>query len=710
MNFSITYQGQGATNFSLPLMLKFSRFMRLKVFLLSTCLFFSNFLDAQNLMTPEQLLQLGRVSGVMVTPDGNQVIYRVSKYDISANKTTSTLFSIPITGGTARTIPGIPGDASLIQALPAGNWGFGYQKQWWETSPGSSKAIQLTHLEKGMHHIRLSPDGKYILFSHSTQEVKVKGSDIYPQFPKADVYIYNHLNYRHWDKWFTGKVSHVYYATYDTGQVGMPVDIMKGEPYDCPQKPFGGAEDFIWSPDGKFIVYVCKKKFGKAYALSTNTDIYFYSLETGKTTDFTSGMMGYDMAPAFSPDGNMLAWTSMKTEGYESDKNDIILCNLKTKKKYNLTRGWDGTVNDFTWSKDGKSLFFTAATNGTIQLFSITLGEDMKGNHIHQLTHGVFDVNTVVGQSGNTLVLDRTDMNHAAELFTLSMADDSMTQLTSVNSQVYSHLSLSRVEKRWIRTTDHKKELVWVIYPPDFDSTRKYPTLLYCEGGPQSPLTQYYSFRWNFQLIAANGYIIVAPNRRGMPGFGVKWNEEISRDFGGQAMKDYLSAIDSMAKLPFVDKSRLGCIGASYGGYSVYLLEGMNNGRFRTFIAHDGMFDTQSWYGTTDEMWFANHDLGLPYGKDQYLKSYTQFNPLTYVDKWTAPILIVQGGIDYRVPVEQGLEAFKATQMLGIKSRLLYFPEEDHRVLQGQDALVWQHEFFRWLRETLNRQSFQPVK
>jgi dipeptidyl aminopeptidase/acylaminoacyl peptidase len=677
--------------------------MKRFAFVASFLLLFIPSVFAQQKMTPELLWQLGRVSGETLTSGSQNLLYSVGRYDIQTDKTHHALYSIPVMGGKAIKVNDSIG--SNFQVLPGGEIGYQYKGQWWEMNANGSDNRQITHTKQPMDNIRLSPSGDYILF---TREVKVKnvlGSDYYPQFNKSDVKIYNNLNFRHWDKWSNGYYSHVMYATFDSaGNVGVPVDIMQYEPYDCPQEPFGGIEDLMWSPDEKYIVYVCKKEYGKAYATSTNTDIYFYNLNNGITTDFTAGMKGYDMLPAFSPDGKRLAWTSMKTDGYESDKNDIVVADVDKKIKLNLTSAWDGTVSNFRWSNDGKYIYFIAAVQGTMQLFSVEVPNNLMTRRlpvVHQVTNGIFDVNNIIGQQDSTLVVMRTDMNHAAEAYRVNVNNGSMQQLTKVNNNIYDSLELSKIEKRWIKTTDGKRELTWIIYPPGFDSAKKYPTLLYCQGGPEDPLTQFYSFRWNFQLMAANGYIVVAPDRRGMPGFGVKWNEAIVKDFGDQPMKDYLSAIDSMAKLPFVDNSRLGCVGASYGGYSVYMLAGMNNHLFKTFIAHDGMFDTRSWYGTTDEMWFADRDMGMPYGKDKYLKSYEQYNPINYVDKWDAPILIIQGGEDYRVPVEQGLEAFKAAQMLGIKSKLLYFPKENHWVLDGHDALIWQHEFFNWLKNTL---------
>ena len=477
---------------------------------------------------------------------------------------------------------------------------------------------------------------------------------------------------------------------------------MKGENFDAPTKPFGGDEDYIWSPDSKNILYVTKKKSGTGYAVSTNTDIYQYNLSSKKTTNITEGNLGYDLNPAFSPNGT-LAWLQMMRDGYEADKNDIIV--LSKGKKINLTASWDGTVDSFLWSKDGKKIYFIAPIDGTKQLFEVNYSEGAKvKSKVVQITKGDFDVAEIVSVSKDKIIVTRTDMNHAAELYIYEFKLKSWKQLSTINKNIYYTITLPKVEKRYVTTTDNKKMLVWVILPPNFDPNKKYPTLLYCQGGPQSPLTQSYSFRWNFSLMASQGYVIVAPNRRGMAGHGVEWNEQISKDWGGQVMDDYLSAIDDMAKEKYVDKSRIGCVGASYGGYSVFYLAGIHNNKFKTFIAHDGVFNLQSMYGTTEEVFFTNWDNGGPYWeKDNAAaqKTYTKFNPINMVEKWNTPILIVQGGKDFRVPIGQGQEAFQAAQLRGIKSRFLYFPDENHWVLKPQNAIVWQREFYRWLKETL---------
>lgn len=613
-------------------------------------------------MTTETLLKLGRVSARGITKDGRSVIYSVRSYNASDGKVTVKKYSIPLGGGNATEIKSTDG------------------------------------LMKDTH---VSPDGKYSITSNEVKIKNVFGKDFYPDQPKSDVMIYDDLNYRHWDTWEDGLFGHIFLNTLKDGKITDSVDLMPGEPHDSPQKPFGGDEDFVFSPDGKQVLYVTKKKFGKAYAISTNTDIYSYNIETRQTSNLTEGMMGYDMKPSFSSNGT-LAFLSMKTDGDEADKNDIIVVNGGV--KTNLTAAWDGTVEDYVWSNDGKNIYFNAPVDGTIQLFVVdNPGLTKKMPVIKQITKGDYDVHDIVGQVANTMVVGRTDMNHALELYTTDLTTGEMKQLTHVNDGTYSSIKTSRTEKRYLNTTDGKKMLVWVIYPPDFDPNKKYPTLLYCQGGPQSALTQFYSFRWNFQLMAANGYIVVAPNRRGMPGHGVKWNAEISKDYGGQVMRDYFTAIDEVAKEPFVDKGRLGCVGASFGGYSVYYMEGHHEKRFKTFIAHDGIFDWRAMYGTTEELWFVNHDMGGAYwDKDASIqKSYEEFNPVTSVKKWDAPILIIQGGKDYRVGIEQGLGAFQAAQLQGLKSKLLYFPSENHWILQDQNSFVWQSEFFKWLKETL---------
>lgn len=617
--------------------------------------------SAQQVLTPELLWKLGRVSVLGLSKDQKNIVYKVSTPVMEDNKSTSKFYTIPLTGGVS-------------------------------TEVKETKDLLADR--------NVSPDGKLIL---STQEVKtenVLGKDYYPELQKSDVQIYNGLDYRHWDTWNNGTHNHVFYAENKEGAT--EIDIMKGEPFDSPQKPFGGDEDFVWSPNGKSIVYVSKKKFGTAYAISTNTDLYEYNLDTKTTKNLTEGNMGYDTNPAFSPTGD-LTWLQMKRDGYEADKNDIIVSFKGI--NINLTANYDGTVESFKWSKDGKKVYFLSPVNGTQQLFEVNFPGLTKIAVVsRQITDGDFDVHDIVDITGDIAIVTRTDMNHALEIYSYNFKKKTWLQLTKTNDETYSKLALPKYERRYVTTTDGKKMLVWVILPPNFDATKKYPTLLYCQGGPQSPLTQFYSFRWNFSLMASQGYIVVAPNRRGMYGHGQEWNEQISKDWGGQVMNDYLSAIDDVSKESYVDKNRLGCVGASYGGYSVFYLAGIHNHRFKTFIAHDGVFNTQSMFGTTEEVFFNYWDFGGAYWeKDNAVaqKAYTIFNPINYVDKWNTPILIIQGGIDFRVPIGQGQEAFQAAQLRGIKSRLLYFPEENHWVLKPQNGMVWQREFYKWLKETL---------
>ncbi len=684
----------------------------LSLFTFSFSLF--TFCSAQNarlnesfgqVMTPELLWQLGRVSGETISPDGKSVIFGITYYDVNANKGEGNLYSVPVIGGDVKQLTTTVGSENNVEFSPSGKMGYVYKGNWYEANQDGSSAIQLTHDSDGIDNIKYSPDGKWVLF---TKGVKLDPDtkDLYPNLPKAHARIINDLMYRHWDTWEDGTYSHVFYAPYSAGNIDMnkAVDVMKGERYFCPQQPEGGAEDVVWSPDSKTIVYVTKKKVGKEYAISTNTDLYFYDLASGNTTDFTQDNPGYDTYPVFSNDGSRIAWLSMARDGYEADKNRIMVYDFNTKTKYDLTKDWDESATSLKWSKDNNKLYFLEDAFGTDQAFEITLPKnmgDISKKDFKQITSGDYDVTAMLGESGKDMIVTRTDMNHAGEVFSVDMKTGAYSQLTFTNKKAYDAIHTGNIEKRWVNTTDGKKELVWVIYPPGFDPSKKYPTLLYCQGGPQSTVSQFYSFRWNFQLMAANGYIIVAPCRRGMPGFGIAWNEEISRDWGGQAMQDYLSAIDSISKLPFVDVNRRGAVGASYGGYSIYMLAGMHNGRFKTFIAHDGVFDLESMYGTTEEIWFNNWEQGGAYWNKPLPIDYQKFSPKNFVDKWNTPIFVIHGQQDFRVPVEQGMEAFQAAQLKGIKSRFLYLEDEGHWVLKPQDGLLWQHEFYKWLDETL---------
>ncbi len=669
-----------------------------RFFLLALSVIITITLTAQNVMTPELLWSLGRVGAVAQSPDGNKLLYRVATTDMQTEKSNSVFYILDIKNESTY-------QTNLFNTKHFVQWdnnGLYAQDNsgtlWLSKDEGNSWQVFAKGLAEA-ENIRIAPDGKIIAFSKHVSAHKVLGKEIYTNAPNTTAQIYDELNTRHWDTWYDGKVSHLFIAS--PNAVSAAIDIMKGEPYDCPQKPFGGTEDFIWSPDSKTLVYVCKKKLGKDYYTSTNTDIYAYDIKSAKTENWSAGMKGYDMAPAFSKDGKSIAWLSMKRDGYEADKNDIIVMDIAKKSKKNITATWDESVDGgFAWSEYDNLIYYYATVKATEQLFSVS-PKDVSGKSIKQITSGVHNITGIAAQAKNNLIVSRTDMNHATELFKVDIYTGEMKAVTHVNDKIYNSIALSKIEMKMVPTTDNKEMGVWVIYPPNFDASKKYPTLLYCQGGPQSAVSQFYSLRWNFQLMAAQGYIVVAPNRRGLPGWGVSWNEEISKDWGGQPIRDYLSAIDYMAKEPFVDEKRLGAVGASYGGYSVFMLAGVHQNRFKTFISHCGLFDMKSWYGTTEEMWFANWDLGGSYWQQPQPKSYQQFDPSNYVSQWNTPILIIQGGLDFRVPTEQGLEAYKAAQLQGIKSRFLYFPNENHWVLKAHNGIVWQSEFYKWLNETL---------
>jgi dipeptidyl aminopeptidase/acylaminoacyl peptidase len=653
--------------------------------------------SAQDRMTPELLWSLHRISADGVSRDGKYVYYSSKVVDWKSESSATHHYRLNVGDGTRKEWTTEAGKTNVQRYDNA--WYANYENVLYESTDSGTSWREIFDGLQGADNVWVSPNGKYVAFSKDVLVKPMEGTDIYSDLPKTTARVYTDLNYRHWDAWEDGKYSHIFIANIKDKTVK---DIMEDEAFDCPQKPFGGAEDLNWTPDSRGFVYVCKKKTGKEYATSTNTDLYFYDIAKNKTENWTYEMLGYDVNPVFSKDGRKLAWLSMGRDGYEADKNDIIVMDVESKKKTNLTAKWDGTVEGFVWGTKDAKILFNAPFEGTVQLFDVQVPDKETINHpISRITKGKWDINAVIGQAGEYIVVSRCDMNHSSELFAVKPKYGDMIQLTHENDKTYQNIKMSQTKLRSCTASDGATLHSWIIYPPDFDASKKYPTLLYCQGGPQSALSQFYSIRWNFQLMAAMGYIVVAPNRRGMPGWGVKWNEEISKDWGGLPMQDYLTAIDDISKEPYVDKSRLGCVGASYGGYSVFMLAGMHNNRFKSFIAHDGLFDLKSWYGTTEELWFANWDIGGPYWKSPPPAGYEKFNPSNYVNKWNTPIMIVQGGTDYRVPIEQGLEAFQAARLHNVKAKLLYLPNENHWVLHAQNGIAWQREFFKWLDETL---------
>lgn len=670
----------------------------------------------QNKLTPELLWKLGRVSEAQVSPDGKTILYGITYYNLEENKGNRDLYTIPVNGGKPVKLTDTKGseynaiwrpDGKKIGYLSAD----GGSMQVWEMNPDGSNKKQVSDIPDGINGFAYSPAINNILF---IKDVKLDSTvnDLYPDLPKANAMLFNDLMYRHWDAWTDFSYSHVFFASYDstTSKTGAFTDIMKDEKFDSPLTPFGGMEQITWSPDGKLIAYTCKKLHGKEEALSTNSDIYIYNLATKQTTNISDGMPGYDQDPVFSNDGKKIVWSSMKTAGYESDKKRIMLYDFATKQSTDLSEKFVEGATNFRWDPlDNNIIYFISGINATFQIFSINITTKQIAQ-ITQGTHDYTDVSTcmykpVKSKYFQTLLIGtKMSMSLPSEIFKIEKVkkDYTESQLTFTNKVILDTIKLARVEQRWITTTDNKKMLVWVIYPPDFDKTKKYPALLYCQGGPQDAVSQFFSYRWNFQIMAANGYIIVAPNRRGLPTFGQEWNDQIALDYGGQNMKDYLTAIDSVSAESYVDKDHLGAVGASYGGFSVYWLAGNHDKRFKAFIAHCGMFNFESWYGSTEEMWFANHDLGGAYWKTPKPKSY-DFSPSNFVGKWDTPILVIEGGNDFRIPYTQGMEAFDAAQLQGIPSEFLFFPEESHFVMKPQNSILWQRTFFAWLDKYLKK-------
>lgn len=692
----------------------------------------SNIKLESDLMTPEALWAMGRIGGAEASPDGKTIVYQVGYYSVKENKSRQVIYTISRDGKTQKKLT--PAGKSQSDATWIANGkriAFLQDGQIWSMAADGSDCKQLTKSSSDIEGFKFSPDEKSVILIKSIAyngSIKKNPDDL----PLATGRLVTDLNYRHWDH-YVESIPHPFLAKVTENGIDEGIDIMKGEPYECPMAPFGGIEQLNWSPDSKTIAYTCRKKEGVEYATSTDSDIYLYDVNTGKTTnickpadyrpmayDPTKSMknqainkqngdynLGYDVNPTFSPDGKYIAWQSMARDGYESDRNRLCIYNIADKTKKYVTESFDSNVDSYCWTADSKKLYFTGCWHACINLYQT----DLSGKVV-QLTDDIADFGSIsLANNGNTLLASRHSMSQADELYIVNPGKNikktSVTQLTYENKHIYDQLQMGEVRKQWIKTTDGKDMLCWIILPPHFDETKKYPTLLYCEGGPQSPVSQFWSYRWNFQIMAAHGYVIVAPNRRGLPGFGSEWNEEVSGDWTGQCMKDYLSAIDyATANLPYVDKDRLGAVGASFGGFSVYYLAGHHNKRFKCFIAHDGAFNLESMYTDTEEAWFSNWEYDDAYwNKDlsENAKRTYENSPHRFVDNWDTPILCIHGEKDYRINANQGFGAFNAARMKGIPAELLIFPDENHWVLKPQNGILWQRTFFNWLDRWLKK-------
>ena len=655
-----------------------------------------------DIMTPEVLWSFGRIGEPVVSPDGTTILYSVTTYNVEENKSYRDLYTVPVSGGEPVKLTDTPEKESSAVWRPDGEKiGFLSSKsgdtQLWEMDTDGSNPIQLTNVPGGITGFKYSPELTHILY---TSNIKLDQDihDLFPDLPKANARLENDLMYRHWDSWHDYTYSHIFVASFIDGKVGDATDILKDERFDSPMKPMGGMDEISWSPDGKLIAYTCKKKVGKEYSLSTNSEIYIYSLQETTTINFSEGQMGYDKNPVFSPDGQYLAWESMERDGYEADKSRLFIGEIETGVKKDYSTQFDQNCNNLTWSTDGKSIYFISDIHATDEIYRLDIADEK----ITRLTDGIHNYLTVAEAKGG-LIAEKVSMSQPAELYLVDPVTGKDQPITSVTKGIIDQLTMGKVEKRWVKTTDNKDMLVWVIYPPHFDASKKYPAILYCQGGPQGTVSQNWSYRWNFQQMAANGYIVVAPNRRGLPGFGMEWLEQISKDYGGQNIKDYLSAIDNMSAEPFVDKEKLGAVGASYGGFSVNYLAGHHEGRFKAFISHAGIFNFEQQYVTTEEMFFEDWDIGGPYwdkSNKAAQRSYG-FSPHLFVDKWDTPILIIHGEKDFRIPFTQGMGAYNAAILKGIPAQFLFFPEENHWVMQPQNGILWQRVFKQWLDKWL---------
>ena len=638
-------------------------------------------------MTPEILWKFGRIGSMELSPDGSTVIYTLTNYDLPTEASLTNIYSIPARGGDPVQLTK-NGGGSPVWIENGERIAYTSGGKLKIMNPDGSGTVEVSNLDN-FDAYSISPTGDMIYF---TRRVKLDQTpNEKHNLPNANMRIIDDLMYRHWNYWHDYSYSHIFVASFDGTSIGEATDIMEGQRFESPTAPYFDEGEIAWSQDGKKIAYTCKLLNGKADAISTNTDILLYDVETGKVENLTEWNKGFDKYPVFSPDGSRIAWLSMEEDGYESDLDRLFIIDLITGKSSYMTEGWDFNVEDVNWSEDMSKIIFTSPYLGTTQIFKL----DLNSGAINQVSKGKYNFGPLQLHD-NMILTGLQSMAMAREIATLDMESGSLEQISYVNQHIYDNIKMGETEERYTKTQDGKDLQMWIIYPPDFDPSKKYPTLLYCKGGPQGDLGQGWSYRWNYQMMAANGYIVVAPNRRGNSGFGSYWREQISGDYGGKNMQDYLDAIDYMAKEPFVDEERLGAVGASYGGYSVFWLAGVHEKRFKAFISHCGMYNIESWYASTEELWFPNKDIGgAPWEKPKPIGY--KYSPHLNVDKWDTPILIITGEHDYRIPYTQSLEAFTAAQMNNVPSRLLFFHDGTHFVTRPHDAVIWQREFFEWL-------------
>lgn len=664
---------------------------------------FSNTLTEQEIaggkLTPEILWKFGRIGEMQVSPDGKTVLYTISRADVKTDKKITYLYSVSIQGGEPKNLSEDFPSCYNPRWTPDGKKiGFITSKsgsmQLWEMNADGSGKTQVSKTDKDMNAFEYAPSGNKIWY---LADVKMDSTtqDIYPDLPKASGRVINDLMYRHWDSWSDYSYSHIFVSELKNGAYETGTDILGKEAFDSPLAPYFESTEIAWSPDGNYIAYTSKKLKGREAAISTNSDIYLYNLQDGSIVNISEGNPGYDRAPVFSPGGKKIAYTSMATAGYESDKDRLMVYDIAAKTRTDLTQNLDQSASNMVWTPDGSTIYFISGIQATYQIYkaNINTGETKK------ITDGWHNY-TDLKLAGNELVGTKMSMSMASEIFRINPADGKETQLTFTNKNIYDKIKMGKVTQKWVKTTDNKQMLVWVVLPPNFDSTKRYPALLYCQGGPQSAVSQFFSYRWNLQLMAANDYVIIAPNRRGLPTFGSEWNLQISGDYGGQNIRDYLSATDAIKKEPYVDETRLGAVGASYGGYSVLFLAGNHQKRFKAFISHCGIYNFESQYAQTEETFFANFDLKGPYWETPKPKSY-DFSPHKFVQNWDTPIMLITGEKDFRIPYTESLQAFNAAQLRGIPSKLLIFPDENHWVVKPQNSILWQREFFGWLDKWL---------